>query len=274
MLKKDQITAIAKALKIKESDLENAIKDEKEVELTLPEVSVFTTDELATRDKNQKTQGYKEGKESGIEMLIKEQKEKLGLDFEGKDADKFVEALKSKTLADANLKPDKKVEELNKSLETLRENLKAAQAEKTEIETKLKTQSLNQTILSSFPSNRIGSLKDEESLMLLQREFTFVEEDGKLVAKKGNETVKDKTTQAPLEVKDVIHSYFQERKWITEEDSGKQGRGGSSEKKTTYLKLSELEKSFQDAGKSVNGEEFSQAVSEAVKANPTFDLNA
>lgn len=277
MLKKDQIAQIAKFLKIKETDLQTAIADEKEVDLTLPEISTFTTDELATRDKNQKSQGYNEGKTTGVEMLIKEQKEKHGLEFEGKDVDKLIDSIKTKTLTDAKLSPDKKVEELNKALETVQSNLIVLQTEKSELENKLKTQSLNSSILSVFPANRIATLKDDESLLLLQREYTFVEEDGKLVAKKGNEIVRDKTTQAPLEVKDVIADYFKTRNWLSEEDPGntdKTGRGGNNGKPVVYLKLSDIEKSFTEQGKSLTGEEFNQAVAEASKSNANFDLNA
>lgn len=275
MLKKEQLSKIASLLKIKEDELESAIKADTETDITIPELNVFTTEELTKRDENKTRESYKQGKEAGVEMIIKDQREKLGLDFEGKDIEKLLEAYEKKIKEDSKIEPNKKVEELSKIVENLKSNLATAENEKKELASKISEVSLTSTLKGYLPQNRLDVLSDDEFISAVRREYSFVEEDGKLVVKKGNDIVRDAKTQDPLEPKDVISGYFSQRKWVKEEEPGKQGRGaGNKGPQGGYLKLSDLKAQFEKEGKSLNGSEFQTAMQEALKANPNLDLDS
>ena len=62
-----------------------------------------------------------QGKEYDL-IWWKEGKEKFGLEFEGKNLDNFASALSAKVLKEANINPDKKVAELETSLNRLQSN--------------------------------------------------------------------------------------------------------------------------------------------------------
>lgn len=276
MLKKEQITNIAKLLRLDEASLVAAMTSTDEVEVSIPEVSVFTAEEITKRDESVKSAGYKEGKGAAVEMLVKEYREKLDLKFEGKDPEKLVEAIREKTLADAKVEPNKKIEELNGVIAKLQDNVKTFEAEKQTLVSQINASKTDSKLLSLFPANRNPLLKDEEYLNMIKNEYTFAEEDGKTVVKKSGEIVRDSKTQTPLEPKDVITGYFTERKWTDEGVEGRQGRGGAGDtgKPGIHLKLSQLASDWEKSGKSTQGVEFQSAVEAARQANPNFDMNS
>jgi len=276
MLKKDQITKIATTLRITETDLINALTSTEEIELTIPELNVLSTEDLTLRDANSKKVGYTEGKTAGLEMWVKDTKEKHGLEFEGKEPEKLIEALTSKVLKEAKIEPSKQVEELNKVVANLQKNVSAFESEKQSLLSQIEATKTDAQLLSYLPKERISSMNDNEYLTIIKSALEITTEDGKQVVKKGGEIVRNPTTQAPLEISEVINSYFTERKWIAEGQEGKQGRGGSGSAGAggVPLKLSELQKSFEAQGKSMQGSEFMAAVQEAVSKNPNFDMNA
>ena len=275
MLKKDQITKIESLLKLPAGSLATAIADEKEVDVTIGELSVFTPEELTTRDANTKKGGYDGGKAAAIEMLVKEQREKLGLDFEGKDMDKLIEAFKEKTLKDAKIEPNQKINELNGIITNLRKTITDKDTEVTGLKGQIATSKQDTRLIGMFPANRLSVLNDTEYLASIRSQYTFEEEDGVEVVKKNGEILRDKTTQNPIKPEDIVGSYFTERKWVDEKQPGRSGRGAGNDtgKPGISTKLSELAKEWTDQGKSIQGSEFQAALEAAQKANPSFDLN-
>lgn len=276
MLNKETINKIAKSLKLKVEELESALTNETEVALVIPELTILTAEEITARDENIGRTKYNEGKTAGVEMGVKELKNELGLDFDGKDIKSLVNAVQKKTLDDAKIEPNKKVEELNNVVANLQKTIADKESEKTALVTQLQTTTLNTKILSAMPSNRLTTLNDNEYLTLIKSSYEFAEEDGKIVAKKDGNIVRNPTTQSPLDAKEVIESFFTEKKFITTGNGGQGGQGGgnSGGNAGVFTKLSELEGKFVKEGKSLQGTEFASAVAEARKANPQFDLNA
>lgn len=275
MLNKETISKIATKLKLKVEDLESALKSDTEVGVEIPEVSVFTTEELTARDENIGKIKYNEGKTAGVEMGVKEVKNELGLEFDGKDIKSLASAIKTKTLEDAKIEPNKKVDELNTVVANLQKTIAEKETEKSQLVNQLQTTTLNTKIVSLMPTNRNANLNDSEYLTLVKASFEFAEEDGKMVVKKDGNIVRNATTQSPLEPKEVIESFFTEKKFIqTPGNGGGAGGGNSTKKDGVYTKMSELTAKFEKEGKSVQGSEFASAVAEARKTNPEFDLNA
>lgn len=278
MLKKEDISKIAKLLKLDEAALNTALTATEETVLTIPELSVFTTDELTARDQNTKTTGYAEGKTAGVEMLVKDLKAKHGVEIDSKDPEKFIEAFKANVLKDAKVEPNQKITELNGVIETLKGNIAKFDTEKSEYEKKLSQVYLEKDLTAKLPKNLAEIIDHSTALNELKANYEFAVEDGKPVVKKGGQIVRDSKTQDALPWEAVITNHLKEKKWLSEEGGtqGRQGRAGGTDSGSggVPLKLSELSESWTAEGKSIQSAEFTQAVLKAREANPSFDMTA
>ncbi|MDB5288540.1 MAG: hypothetical protein JWR05_3489 [Mucilaginibacter sp.] len=221
MLKAAQIKKL-KDLGIDTKKLFDAVKAEEEVDFELPEINNLTEDQLTERDKNTvaaaKPAIFKEGKTAGIEIANKAIVNKFGLtDIDTKDVDKVIAGLDSTVV-----KGDAALKEQVKLLQTDKATLEAA------VETEKKNSSsllFDTELITSFPTNRRADMSDKDYLLLVKNNLSFEEVDGVKVVKKDGQVLRDKTTQAPIPLKDAISSVFGEKKWIAE-DGGAGGRGG------------------------------------------------
>jgi hypothetical protein len=273
-LKPEVRKKIAALLKIKETDLEAATKDDKETDLTIPEdLEVLTKEELDTRDANQKKLGEKDGREIGI----KEVKKAAGLpdDAPSKDPVKVAQAIVDKAVTDAKVKPDEKVSQLTEQVTLLQKQLGEKDAEITKEKTTAQQASMDRRILAAFPKDRASTLTDDEYITLIKSTHQFKEVDGKIIVEKDGKPLRDSKTTDPLPLADAVTSIFAERKWVGDAGGnpppgGRGGNGGAPPAK--YTSLTDIKKAFEGQGKSPLGEEFSAAVEAAAKDNPEFKM--
>ena len=277
MIKKDTLLKMAAILKMDATEFEAALNDAAEKDITLPEVTAFTATELSTRDSAIKKTERAEATTAALEMFIKDQKKTLGIEFEGKDPAKFLEAYQAKVLADAKLAPDETVKKKEAEINQLKANIQTLQKEKEDAigqVGKIKTET---TLMSSIPTNLSGVEPQEVIASMRMKGYDFVEEDGVMVVKKDGITMADKLLK-PLNLKEVIMSYATERKWIGEEDPNKTGRGAGSSKKAGAFtgkptKLSEVEAAWKEEGKNPATADFQRHLEGIMKENKDFDIN-
>lgn len=274
MLTTATIEKLAKIAKIDAKELETAIKDTAEKDVVVPDtLTVLDDKELETLKKNE----YKAGKEKGLEMTIKDAKDKLGLEFSGKSIDDLLEAHKAKSLAEAKVKPDEKVAELETKLATVQNTAKELQTKLEKAESDTVAIKTNAEVFKYIPelTNENGPSFDRDEIMTMMKAkgYDFKLDNGNLVATKDGNPLTDKLSN-PVPVKDVVTGYLKERKLLNESGEGTPaGRGaGSGAAGFKPGKLSELISKFESEGKSTYGTEFSQAVTAAVTDNPEFDM--
>lgn len=275
-LKKETLNRLAALAKVKPEDLEKALKDEKEVDLEITEgLQVFTTEELDQRDKNQKDEGIKVGKEIGI----KDVRKAAGFEDGGpKDPAKLVQAIAEKSIKDANIKPDEKVTQLTEQVTLLQKTLGEKDAEVAKANGIAAGVALDRKILTAFPKNRASTLTDDEYLTLIKSSHNFKEQDGAIITEKEGKPLRDPKTQNPLSITDAMTGLFNERKgWLSAgEEKPAEGRGGKDSMPAGgFTKKSEVIKHYEDQGVSMNGQEGQQVVNklaELKKANPDFDM--
>lgn len=271
-LKKEAIAAIAKLTKVKVSDLEAALKDDKEVDVAIPEdLTVLTAEELESRDQAQKKLGEKDGREIGI----KEVKKAAGLpeDAPSKDPVKVAQAIADKATAEAKVKPDEKVTQLTEQVTLLQKQLGDKDNEITQAKTVAQQAAIDRKILTAFPKEKSAGLSDEDYLTLLKNQYQFKEVDGAIIVEKDGKPLRDTKTTNPLSINEAVQAIFTERKWIDAGGGTPGGRGGSGSGGKP-VKFSELKAKFEAEGKSLIGQEFSAAVDAAVKENKDFDMNS
>ena len=273
MLNKQSITKIASLLKIKETDLEAALKDEKEVEVTIEAtLQTFTEAEVKTLKDNE----YNSGKTKGVEMAVKETKETLGLDFQGKTMEGLIKAAQTKAVADAKVEPTKQVQDLTEKLTTVQKSYKELEEKLQQKETEATTAKIKSEVFKYIPSfegdDAPGLDQDDIFTMMSTKGYEFKMENGKVIAYKDGRQVLDKVSNA-VEVKEVVNGFMKEKKLITETKTPAGRGGGNGTPITKFGALSELKKHFIDQGKSLNGQEFAEAVQKAAADNKEFALD-
>jgi hypothetical protein len=265
-LKADAIAKIEKLLKV--TGLAAAIADANEVDVTIEDsLTVLTEAEISTLRNNE----YNSGKKSGIEIAVKEAKDKEGLEFTGKTIEALLEAKAKKVIDEAKIKPNEKVTELEGKIATLQTTVKDFETKLTEKDGEVSTIKVNTGVMKDMPANLM--LPGEKVLTLMRADgYDFKIENNSIATYKDGKLIQDKLSNA-LPVKDVLSTYATEQKIITDAVPPG-GRGGGNEGgQTKYSKLSEMEKKWKDEGKNVLGEEFIAAAQKAKADDPNFDMS-
>jgi len=226
MLNDEQIKKLADASKLDTVKLKEAISKEEEVSIEIPEVQTFTPEELETYVNNNleeaKTKSYGEGKTAGLEMFVKNQKEQLGLEFEGKSGEDLVKALQKKF----SQTESEQVNELQSDKTNLQQTVQQKDQQITQLQQQLQQRNLNEQIENMIPD---GYAMNKRQIRILFSADHSIEqnEDGKMIVKKNGSIMKDNMANV-MEVQDVING-FMETSGIPKAGTpsgGKAGRGG------------------------------------------------
>lgn len=267
MLDKEVIEKISGLLKIDGKTLAEAIANTAEVAIEIPDLTVFTAAEIATRDKHK----YEEGKTAGVDILIKDWKEKNGIEIDGKDPVKFLDAYKAKALKDANVEPDKKLAEAEKVAETLRANLAKAESERDALNGSMRSMQLQSRALAGVEADYL--LSKEKVLHLMTAEgYSLDEENGAVIFKQNGAPVRDHKTQDVLPASKVFEAFAVASNLAKTEPTPPRGRGAGSSKtpQSDPTSFSQLKEQWEAEGKSINSAEFSARAQELAKTNTDF----
>lgn len=275
MLKKDTIDKI-KGYGFDVDKLIAAVKDEKEVDYAVPEFEALTTDQLATRDAGKIAEGEKKAEPELRKTFVKEVSTRLGFTPKGERIGDLVTDLQAKI----NATGDDKVKSLQdqvvlltKDKDTLTEQLGTEKQNYSKVR-------FETDLISHLPATRnTKALRDDERVLMLTRDITFEEVDGKRVAKRNGEIIKDPKTHAPLPVPDVVKLYATERGWDKEAASGGAGgRGGGSDGggggSAGLKKFSQVKEQWKkdNPDGNPNSPEFTTHLNKIAKETPDFDM--
>lgn len=277
MLSKETIKKIAALLKQKESDLEAALTDEKEVSLDIAELTVLTADELTARDNNKVEEGKKEGAKDGekiaVDLYKKELSKKLGKELKGERAGDV-----AKEISDMiNGSDNDKIKEMQDRIDLLTNDKTRLSTEKEQAESKAKQLEADYDIIGDFPAKRLNILNEKEYLQAIKGQLEF-KEDG---VHRNGQVLRHPQTQAPLSRKEAIETVFSERKWLDEGSvpSDRGGRGGGNSSTTTTVGIKNKTQAL-EAWKALNPEkninpmspEFLTYVGELAGKDTQFDM--
>jgi len=230
----ENIQELAKFVKGGAEVLQKAIESKENVSLELVDGSFVSDDELNSLKDERFNAGKKEGNTIGYDFALKDIKKDFGIELEGKDRKEIVKAVQSKIMSDAKIEPDKKISDLNTSLENLR---KQYETDKTNWENqelsykgKLKDISIMSELQKQMPGELKG-LKSNQFAVLARQEYNFdFDEDGSFIVKKGKEVLKDKM-ERPIPPKNILTDFATQNGWLSVEGRGNgDSTGGSSSK--------------------------------------------
>lgn len=241
-------------------------------EMLEKEEITLSNDELVIRTKedDEKFQNNlkNESKKAGVEIAVKEARAKLGLEFEGKNIDKLIEAVQIKVLEDAKIEPEEKLKNALKDIDTLKgtigtltnekdQTVKAFESYKTDL-------TIKDVLSKSLPDNL--SLPKDDMILIIKNRMSFdTDEKGNVIVKDNNgEVIKNTTTLDPKPVNEVITLFFDENKSYLQNTAG--GAGGSdSTTKGGKITIDKFIEDQRGKGIQVNSEVFVSNLAEAQK---------
>jgi molecular chaperone GrpE (heat shock protein) len=217
-----------------EMDKEEASKafEAGSIELNSDELVTYKKDEFETFKSNLANEEYKKGKTAGAEMSVKDAREKHGYEFDGKSIDNLIEAVKTKTLAEAKVEPSKKIQELETNFNSLQTNYNTLRDEYDGYKTKIsekETQHRKDSTLMSFIPDNIKVDKDIALMALKSKAGIDVSFDdtGRAIQTINGEVQKDKSLEPIGLTKDFMTEQLSALGLVENKASG--GRGGSDE---------------------------------------------
>lgn len=250
-------------IEIDDNTLKEALEKQTQVELPKPQSLIIRTNEEEEAYKNNLRN---EAKQTGVEITIKEYREKLGLSFDGKNMDAFTEAYKKKILDDAKIEPDAKVKTLESDIEKLRTNIQTIQSEKEKVESQFQTFKTGMQIQSELgaiiPANTV--IPKDDMLTIIKNKYDFKIENGKTVVVQNGEVLKNPTTLEPLAPKDAIDRFFMDNPTYINKSGG--AGGGDSGSGGGKISLDKFIEEMKNKGIAPNSEAFNNEMNERIKA--------
>lgn len=263
-MNKNLIASLAKLAKVQDIDaFTEALKSESDTEFNLDtnNLIVRTKDEDAEFKNNILSEAKPEIWKQATEIQIKNMKKDLGLEFEGKEPEDFISNFKSKVLEEAKVEPNKKIEELNASLESLRGQLSEKENAFSEFKNSTEKEKIKLKAFSLMPEPKNG-LSKEEAITLFFSSHE-VKEDG---VYRNGEKLKDNLEKA-ISFEDSVLSFIDSKGWSKEDPSGRgggaKGEGGDSELPTNTEEYEEYVKS---KGWNLGSQEANAVLNEMAKA--------
>jgi len=152
----------------------------------------------------------KESSTMALEIAIKEQRNALGLDFQGKTMENLVNAIKSKVESESKIEPEEKFKALKTDFEKLQENYSAKETEFTTFKTNIEKQQELNEIKVEFTKHIAGETLVSKSTIFTEAKekgYSFEKEDGKIVVKLNGETQKNNDTLSAISVKEFVTNF-------------------------------------------------------------------
>jgi hypothetical protein len=261
-----------------DAEIDALINDTEEKDVAPMEgVKIYTPEEYTTLETNLKDAGKGGYTKAGKEILIKELKEKIGLEFDGKDPDLFIEKAKEHFIAEAKIPANEAKQQWEKDKGIL-------QTQITDWKTKYESEvgasaaaKLDATLLAKFPANRSKGLSDEDRLLLLKSKMEVKSEDGKQVVYYKGEKLQDNLTN-PLNIDTAITHVFTAEKWLEEGKGGAGGRGGNNNNaggaggNGVFKTLRDVNEHIEKNNWHPGSQQATQFMQQVMKDNPQLDL--
>lgn len=236
----ENIAEIETTLGIESGKLIEMINSEEAFSVDLSEKVFLSKTAYEERIENIK----KESATVAIESAVKQQRNELGLDFQGKTIDNLVSAIKAKTESESKIEPEEKFKTLKSEFDGLVSKLNEKDAEFNSFKSQIEQTNLINEIKGEFTKHIPDNVLVSKSTIFTEAKekgFSFEKEEGKIVIKDTNGNVLKDDNYSPISVKDWVSNFS--TPYLAKAEGGKgegdnlgEGKAGSFE---AFLKESE-----------------------------------
>ncbi|WP_296683298.1 hypothetical protein [Flavobacterium sp.] len=238
----ENLNEIETSLGLEPGKLSEMITSEESHTIDLSERIILPKETYEERISNLK----KEAATAAIEIAVKEQRNALGLEFQGKTIENLVNAIKVKVETDSKIEPEEKYKNLKSDFEKLQSNLVEKENEFTTFKTNIERQNSLAEIKNEFtkyvPDNTLVS-KSTIFVEAKEKGFSFEKEDGRVVIKDamGN-VIKNDSTLSPVSVKEWVTEFVTPYLPTATGGSGKKDEPGGAKTGSLEAFMKEAEK--------------------------------
>lgn len=276
-LNKEAQKKVLKALSFPEAEIAKLTGDD-EVDVTVPEGKFYNNDDLAELETNLKEEGKGENIKAGKEIMIKDLKKELGLDYDGKDPKTFVAKAKEFILKDAQKPESEALRALEADKIALQDTLKEKETELSNLMRDKETLSYNNTLLSKLPAKRNTDIQDDLHLLNINAKLVRKVVDGKESFELDGVLLQDdKRNNLSLEA--AIGKFYEKYPAFAAKETpapaGPKGRGGagSGDNPNFYNSMAEVQQAMKEKGINPISKEGREFVANAREANKEMDAN-
>lgn len=152
----------------------------------------------------------KESATVAIETAVKEQRNNLGLDFQGKTIENLVSAIKAKTELENKIEPDEKYKTLKSDFDGLVSKLNEKDTEFNSFKTQIEKTNLLNEIKNEFTKHIPDNVLVSKSTIFTEAKekgFSFEKEEGNIVIKDSAGNILKDANYSPITVKDWVSSF-------------------------------------------------------------------
>lgn len=145
-----------------------------------------------------------------IEIAVKEQRNNLGLDFQGKTMDNLVKALKDKVESENKGEPEEKYKILKTDFDGLQSKFAEKESEFNSFKTNIEKSAILNEIKGEFIQNIPDNVLVAKSTIFTEAKekgFSFEKEEGKIVIKDAQGNVLKDANYSPITVKDWVTTF-------------------------------------------------------------------
>jgi hypothetical protein len=236
----DNIAEIETTLGIESGRLIEMINSEEAFSVDLSEKVFLSKTAYEERIANIK----KESATVAIETAVKEQRNNLGLDFQGKTIENLVSAIKAKSESESKIEPEEKYKTLKSEFDGLVSKLNEKDTEFNSFKTQIEKTNLLSEIKNEFTKHIPDNVLVSKSTIFTEAKekgFSFEKEDGNVVVKDSNGNILKDDNYSPITVKDWVTTFSTPYLAKVEGGAGKgddtgEGKAGSFE---AFMKESE-----------------------------------
>jgi len=219
----ENIAAVEKSLGLEAGKLTEMITSEENHNVELDNLVIYSKDDYEARINNIK----KETSFNALEVAVKNARNEIGLEFQGKTMENLLKSYKEKIEKESTVEPEKRYSDLKTNFEKLQEVNSGLLNKYNDLETNTKKQNqnrtINETLLKDIPDNT--TIPKDDILAILKSKYDFnIGEDGFEIIE-GNTILKNETTRNNITPNEFLKTFI--KPYLKEVEGG---RGKSDEK--------------------------------------------
>lgn len=266
MLSNEQMESLAENSGLTADVLAQAISDEQEITLELPNGRFLTTENESKLLDNHGKRKYDEGKSKGSKEVT--ETIKSNFELEGDSIDDLLGNFKINILKDAKAEPNEKLAEKDKSIKALQESLRSKETEIETIKTEAQLTARHAKALSTMPTLREDLGLDKSEALSIIMASVETKEDG---IYKNGELLTD-TYQNAISQEDFLKSETESRGWLKTKI---QGNGGKKPGANGVIPKSyeDFQKHCESKGWNEGSLQAKEYLESLRAKNPEFDMN-
>lgn len=261
------IKSLAKLAKV--SDVEafaEALRSETDTDyqLDIDNFIIRTKDEEEAFKNNITTEVKNKAFSDAFEIKIKNLKKDLGLEFEGKKDEDFINAFKNKILEEAKIEPNNRINELENTLKNTTNILKDKELEFEKMKNQFnleKNRLKAESLIPELPETFGIKTSEAADLFFLKHE---IKDDG--VYREGVRLVDTKTAE-PLTLETAVSGFVSERGWA-KVPQGRGGGSGNPKPTGSISSLQDFDNLAREKGYNIGSKEYNALLADIAKENP------